>query len=216
MSDINANVLARNILPNPKPWWQKRAFKISIALLGLLLVIAIMTINVAKYETHLANGDTVLLELAPVDPRGFMQGDYMTLRYAIADEILTASEQRRNEVESSNGYAIIQVDKNNVGQFVRLADSNNRNNLAANELPIYYRIRRNQVKLATNAFFFQEGHAEAFETAKYGLFRVNDKGEPLLTDMVDGEFVVIEGVSIQDEKIVDESAENTGRQGTGM
>ena len=216
MSDINANILARNPLPNPKPWWQKRAFKIGIALLGLLLVIAVMTINVAKYETHLANGDTVLLELAPVDPRGFMQGDYMTLSYAIADDILTASEQRRNEVESSNGYAIIQLDKNNVGQFVRLADSNNRNNLATNELPIYYRIRRNQVKLATNAFFFQEGHAEAFEGAEYGLFRVNDKGEPLLTDMVDGEFAVIEGVSIQDENIVDESAENTGRQGTGM
>ena len=213
MSHLDDNIGEQKPVVTPKPWWQKRAFKISIALLGLILVITMMTINVAKYETHLANGDTVLLELAPVDPRGFMQGDYMTLRYAIADDILTASEQRRNEVESSNGYAIIKVDKNNVGHFVRLVDSNIVNNLATNELPIYYRIRRNQVKLATNAFFFQEGHAEAFEDAQYGLFRVNDKGEPLLTDMVNEKFKVIKGVNIKHKNLVKENAE---RQGTGM
>lgn len=213
MSHLDDNIGEQKPIVTPKPWWQKRAFKISIALLGLILVITMMTINVAKYETHLANGDTVLLELAPVDPRGFMQGDYMTLRYAIADDILTASEQRRNEVESSNGYAIIKVDKNNVGHFVRLVDSNIVNNLATNELPIYYRIRRNQVKLATNAFFFQEGHAEAFEDAQYGLFRVNDKGEPLLTDMVNEKFKVIKGVNIKHKNLVKENAE---RQGTGM
>lgn len=213
MSHLDDNIREQKPVVTPKPWWQKRAFKISIALLGLILVITMMTINVAKYETHLANGDTVLLELAPVDPRGFMQGDYMTLRYAIADDILTASEQRRNKVESSNGYAIIKVDKNNVGHFVRLVDSNIVNNLATNELPIYYRIRRNQVKLATNAFFFQEGHAEAFEDAQYGLFRVNDKGEPLLTDMVNEKFKVIKGVNIKHKNLVEENAE---RQGTGM
>lgn len=213
MSHLDDNIGEQKPVVTPKPWWQKRAFKISIALLGLILVITMMTINVAKYETHLANGDTVLLELAPVDPRGFMQGDYMTLRYAIADDILTASEQRRNEIESSNGYAIIKVDKNNVGHFVRLVDSNIVNNLATNELPIYYRIRRNQVKLATNAFFFQEGHAEAFEDAQYGLFRVNDKGEPLLTDMVNEKFKVIKGVNIKHKNLVEENAE---RQGTGM
>lgn len=277
MSDITANVLARNPLPNPKPWWQKRAFKIGIALLGLLLVIAIMTINVAKYETHLANGDTVLLELAPIDPRGFMQGDYMTLSYALEREVLAALppdasnveegteseaellelenaaieyeansaaikagefesetaafeatqaeanaletqqfEQNFQNHEPSNGYVIVRIDKNNVGHFVRLADISKPAGLAKNEMAIQYRVRNNQVKLATNAFFFQEGHAEAFEDAGYGLFRVNNKGEPLLTNMVDGEFAVIEGVSIQDKNTLDESAENTGRQGSGM
>ncbi len=219
MSDITANVLARNPLPNPKPWWQKRAFKIGIALLGLLLVIAIMTINVAKYETHLANGDTVLLELAPIDPRGFMQGDYMTLRYALEDELLSQLRQRLVQddyfIEATEGYAIVALDDNRVGTFTRLVNVIP-SDLAANEMAIHYRVRNNALKLATNAFFFQEGHAEAFEAAEYGLFRVNDKGEPLLTNMIDGEFAVIEGVSIQDKNTLDESAENTGRQGTGM
>lgn len=279
MSDINFSLLARDPLANPRPWWQKRTFNISIALLGLLLIIAIMTINVAKYETHLATGDKVLLALAPVDPRGFMQGDYVTLSYALEREVFealpadandiakdaeleadplaldsTAVESETNngaikagEFESetaafeatqaeadarfaadaqqfaqnfqdhkpSAGYVIVRIDNNNVGHFVRLVDSNNNDKLAKNEMAIYYRVRNNQVKFATNAFFFQEGHAEAFEDAEYGLFRVNDKGEPLLTNMVDENFEVI--VAINSQTIGQQKdLNNIGRQGSGM
>ena len=45
------------------------------------------------------------------------------------------------------------------------------------------RIRNRQVKLATNAFFFQEGHAEHYEPARYGEFRVAPSGELLLTQL---------------------------------
>ena len=90
MSDLNAEVLTQKSIIEPKQWWQKRAFNSGVALLGLLLIIVIMTINVAKYESHLATGDTVLLALAPIDPRGFMQGDYMTLSYALEREVFDA------------------------------------------------------------------------------------------------------------------------------
>lgn len=255
MSNINSRALSRNSLPNPKSWWQKRAVTISVAVLGLALVIIIMTLNVTKYEKHLATGNTVLLELAPVDPRGFMQGDYMTLSYALEREVFAALppdtnddaeeaiEQTAEQLEANTlqaeansaaieagefesetaafeatqaeadaraeeqaeqwqqnfrkydpreGYVIVKIDNNNVGHFVRLADSNSHNNLAANEMAIYYRARNGRVKIATNAFFFQEGHAEAFEAAEYGLFRINEKGEPLLTDMVNNKFEVID------------------------
>jgi len=201
----------------PKPpvsWWQKRAVTIAIAVLGSLCILIVMSINVVKYETHLATGNTVLLELAPVDPRGFMQGDYMALSYALERDVLDALPQKSNASDSefddsepnpdiyepSEGYVIVKVDKHNVGQFVRLANNNKRDNLATNEMPIHYRIRNGSVQLATNAFFFQEGHAEAFEAAEYGLFRVNNKGEPLLTNMVNGEFEVIVGKSSLDDK----------------
>ena len=205
------------------PWLQKPAVAITIALLGIIMILGVITLNIVKYETHLTSADTVLLELAPVDPRGFMQGDYMTLSYALESNIfdamqpgyakftqpvdaaateaeMLAAETDNFEIDSriyqpSDGYAIVKLDANNVGHFVRLANSSNRNdinNLAANELAIYYRIRHDSVQLATNAFFFQEGHAEAFEMAKYGLFRVNENGEPLLTHMVDSEFKVID------------------------
>ncbi len=228
MNNKNNEPSTRKPVNKSLPWWQKRAVNISVALLGLVLIIIIMTVNVAKYESHLASGDSVLLELAPVDPRGFMQGDYMTLSYALEREVFAAlnaaldsdadgNMRNARHYTSYEGYATVARDKNNVGHFVRLTDSKP-DQLAADEMALYYRIRNGSMKIATNAFFFQEGHAEAFEAAEYGLFRVNDKGEPLLTDMVDGKFNIIEGVSIDDAKNLEniERLENRGRQGSGM
>ena len=173
---------------------QKPAVTIVIALLGLALVLVVMTMNIAKYEAHLATGDTVLLALAPVDPRGFMQGDYMTLSYALERDVFAALNRDPGSYPTNEqGYVIVALDKHNVGQFVRLAANNQPENLATNEMAIHYRIRNGTMQLATNAFFFQEGHGEAFEAAQYGLFRVNDKGEPLLTEMVDSNFQIIKG-----------------------
>lgn len=42
--------------------------------------------------------------------------------------------------------------------------------------------------VATNAFFFQEGHAERYEKAHYGEFRVDKEGELLLTALYDEAF----------------------------
>ena len=171
---------------------QKPAVTIVIALLGLALVLVVMTMNIAKYENHLATGDTVLLALAPVDPRGFMQGDYMTLSYALERDVFAALNRDPGSYPTNEqGYVIVALDKHNVGQFLRLAVDNQPENLATNEIAIHYRIRNGTMQLATNAFFFQEGHGEAFEAAQYGLFRVNDKGEPLLTEMVDSNFQII-------------------------
>ena len=210
-------ILTKRLIKEPSPtthWLQKPTVTIVIALLGLALILGVMMMNIIKYENHLATGETVLLELAPVDPRGFMQGDYMALSYALERDIFAALRpgNLKEDLENlenlqpdfqpykpSQGYVIVKLDANNVGHFVRLADSNgdaaNNSNekLAANERAIYYRIRHGSVQLATNAFFFQEGLAKAFEAAKYGLFRINDKGEPLLTDMVDENFQMIKG-----------------------
>ena len=43
------------------------------------------------------------------------------------------------------------------------------------------------MRFATDAFFFQEGHAERYEPARYGRFRVNEDGEPLLVALHDSE-----------------------------
>jgi uncharacterized membrane-anchored protein len=39
------------------------------------------------------------------------------------------------------------------------------------------------VKFATNAYFFQEGTAKAYQRARYGEFRVSPSGELLLTHL---------------------------------
>ena len=193
---MNNKILTKRLIEDTSSahWLQKPAVTIIIALLGLALVLVVMTMNIAKYENHLATGDTVLLALAPVDPRGFMQGDYMTLSYALERDVFAALNRDPGSYPTNEqGYVIVALDKHNVGQFLRLAVDNQPENLATNEIAIHYRIRNGTMQLATNAFFFQEGHGEAFEAAQYGLFRVNDKGEPLLTEMVDSNFQIIKG-----------------------
>ena len=190
---MNNKILTKRLIKGTSKthWLQKPAVTIIIALLGLALVLGVMTRNIAKYENHLTTGDTVLLALAPVDPRGFMQGDYMTLSYALERDVFAALNRDPGSYPTNeDGYVIVALDNNKVAQFVRLA-ANQPKNLASNEMAIHYRIRNGAMQLATNAFFFQEGHGEAFEAAEYGLFRVNDKGEPLLTNLVNDDFAVI-------------------------
>ena len=190
---MNNKIMTKRLIKGTSSahWLQKPAVTNIIALLGLALVLVVMTRNIIKYETHIATGDTVLLALAPVDPRGFMQGDYMTLSYALERDVFAALNRDPGSYPTNeDGYVIVALDNNKVAQFVRLA-ANQPKNLATNEMAIHYRIRNSAMQLATNAFFFQEGHGEAFEAAEYGLFRVNDKGEPLLTNLVDDDFAVI-------------------------
>ena len=190
---MNNKILTKRLIEDTSSahWLQKPAVTIVIALLGLALVLVVMTMNIAKYENHLATDNTVLLALAHVDPRGFMQGDYMTLSYALERDVFAALNRDPGSYPTNEqGYVIVALDNNKVAQFVRLA-ANQPKGLATNEMAIHYRIRNGAMQLATNAFFFQEGHGEAFEAAEYGLFRVNDKGEPLLTNLVDDDFKVI-------------------------
>ncbi|MGP5336813.1 GDYXXLXY domain-containing protein [Psychrobacter maritimus] len=190
---MNNKILTKRLIKEASKtyWLQKPAVTIIIALLGLALVLVVMTRNIIKYEAHLTTGDTVLLALAPVDPRGFMQGDYMTLSYALERDVFAALNRDPGSYPTNeDGYVIVALDNNKVAQFMRLA-ANQPKGLATNEMSIHYRIRNGAMQLATNAFFFQEGHGEAFEAAEYGLFRVNDKGEPLLTNLVDDDFAVI-------------------------
>lgn len=207
---MNDKILTKRLLKDTSKthWLQKPAVTIIIAILGLALVLVVMTRNIIKYENHLATGDTVLLALAPVDPRGFMQGDYMTLSYALERDVFAALNKDPGSYPTNEeGYVIVALDQHNVGQLVRLA-ANQSKNLASNEIAIYYRIRNGTMQLATNAFFFQEGHGEAFEAAEYGLFRINDKGEPLLTNLVDDDFKVISPKQAHAEQITTEQTAN--------
>ena len=207
---MNDKILTKRLLKatSKTHWLQKPAVTIIIALLGLALVLVVMTRNIIKYENHLATGDTVLLALAPVDPRGFMQGDYMTLSYALERDVFAALNKDPGSYPTNEeGYVIVALDQHNVGQLVRLA-ANQSKNLASNEMALHYRIRNGVMQLATNAFFFQEGHGEAFEAAEYGLFRINDKGEPLLTNLVDDDFKVISPKQAHAEQITTEQTAN--------
>jgi uncharacterized membrane-anchored protein len=148
-----------------------------IAIAAGALILGVANYAIFDREQLLTGGRIVLLELAPVDPRSLMQGDYMALRFKVADEVLG-----RNRAKTSlrDGHLVLKLDNQGIGHFARF---DNGQALAADEVRMRYRIRNGQAKFATNAFFFQEGHAQRYEAARYGEFRVDRRGDTVLTGM---------------------------------
>ncbi|WGI26233.1 GDYXXLXY domain-containing protein [Halomonas alkaliantarctica] len=153
-----------------------------IIVLATFVVLAVVNWAIWQKERHLAEGEIVYLELAPVDPRSLMQGDYMALNFALSNQIQSALFQQDEVQQASNGYVVVRLDDQHIAHFQRL---DNGTALGDEERRLRYRLRNAQVRFATDAFFFQEGHGERYESALYGQFRINSQGEPLLVSLHD-------------------------------
>jgi uncharacterized membrane-anchored protein len=158
--------------------------------------LAAVNLSIAGKERLLASGRIVYLELAPVDPRSIMQGDYMALNYRVAEDIVRVLPRPADrkpwlpELVPADGRAVVTLDSRSVASFARLdAGPDDPNKLARpladNEVYLRYRVRGGRLKFASDAFFFQEGTAEAYATARYGAYRVAEDGELLLTSLHD-------------------------------
>ena len=146
-----------------------------VAALAGLAILALVNFTIHTREQMLEHGRVVLLELAPVDPRSLMQGDYMALRFKVSDEAFG-----RTKKELKDGRLVVALDQRGVASFRRFADATA---VAADEALLRYRVRNARPKFATNAFFFQEGQARQYESARYGEFRVAPDGEMILTGL---------------------------------
>ena len=165
-----------------------RRWRVAIGLAGAVLALLAVNVSILGKERLLENGRVVYLELAPVDPRSLMQGDYMALNYQVANEI-SAVLPRRNEdrawlpdLSPSDGRVVVRLDERSVARFARIDDGQP---LAEGEALLRYRVRNGRLKFASNAFFFQEGTAPAYEAARFGRFRVSPDGDLLLTALHD-------------------------------
>jgi uncharacterized membrane-anchored protein len=156
----------------------------TLLLVTFLLILCAVNYTIYQRELLLSNGRVVLLELAPVDPRSLMQGDYMALRFKVANQAFNQGAQEMSE----DGHLVLFLDERNVASFKRFADSSA---LAVDEQLLRYRMRNGQAKFATNAFFFQEGHAERYQNARFGEFRVGSDGDAILTRMRDENLVLL-------------------------
>ncbi len=158
----------------------------AIALAAGLAVLAFVNFGIYQRELLVTQGRIVLLKLSPVDPRSLMQGDYMRLNYEAADQAFPW--QRRSGL--SDGRIVLGLDGRSVGHFRRFADARP---LAPDEIVLRYRIRGGEPRLATDAYFFEEGQASAFANAAYGEFRVAADGEMILTGLRDGRYALLKG-----------------------
>jgi uncharacterized membrane-anchored protein len=166
-----------------------------LAVLAGILVLIAVNVSIYQREQLLQHGRFVLLELAPVDPRSLMQGDYMALRFEVANQAFPNFAWRRAgnpenlSAMASDGAIVVRLDQHQVGHFQRIAKPQEA--LAANEVLMRYRIRNDQVKFATNAFFFEEGQAQLYEKARYGGFRVAANGDMLLHSMHAADYTLL-------------------------
>ena len=80
---------------------------------------------------------------------------------------------------------MLRLDAQRVGQLVRTAPTLAEAAPGEGEVALRYRVRERRLHVATNAFFFQEGHEPVFRVARYGEFRVGAGGEPRLVALLD-------------------------------
>lgn len=168
---------------------------------GLLLALVVANLAIRGHERTLSEGRVVLLELAPVDPRSLMQGDYMVLRFAVDEAVMQAMHPDINDARRlrqmgrgarrgcsagrcGDGYIVIAPDRDGVGRFVRIQDAPQP--LAGNQVAVQFRERRwSQIVIAGNSWFFPEGQAKRYEAARYAELRVAADGTALIAGLRD-------------------------------
>lgn len=152
------------------------------SILWIVTILALAAVNfmVFQKERVLTNGRTMLLRLAPVDPRSLMQGDYMRLRYAMSRAVSPASKDKLK----NTGRIVVSLDENDVASFVRLYDGEF---LQPGEHLLVYR-NRGGLRLGAESFFFQEGDAALFQKARYGELQVAPTGDSVLAGLRDDAF----------------------------
>jgi uncharacterized membrane-anchored protein len=154
-----------------------KKYKWLIIALNLIILLVYFNYSVVKKEELLKDGQLVLLKLVPVDPRSLMQGDYMALRYKISESLDYKSMPKR-------GYCVVRIDTNGVAEKVRFQED--LIPLNENEHLIKYKASDKwNVNIGAESFFFQEGHAEKYEQAKYGGIKIDKNGNSLLVGLYD-------------------------------
>lgn len=147
-----------------------------LAWLGLLLVLGVLNGIVWQRERLISEGRSVLLELAPVDPRSLMQGDYMRLGYDLGDVEPTSE---------ASGRVVMALDARGVARFKRY---DNGTPLAPDEIAMQYQGSGRGLQVAPDAWFFQEGQADRFAAARYARVLVTSDGRVSLVALLDKKF----------------------------
>ena len=160
-----------------------KKYKWIVIALNLILVLFLFNKSVVEKEKILNEGKLVLLQLAPVDPRSLMQGDYMRLRYDISRNINSDSIPKR-------GYCIVKLDDKGIGSKIRL--QKNIAPLNEGEYAIVYTQSDWRINIGAESFFFEEGQAKKYEAAKYGGMKIDNQGNNILIGLYDENLKKIE------------------------
>jgi uncharacterized membrane-anchored protein len=141
-------------------------------------ILVIVNAQIVTKQGIIETGNTVLLRLAPRDPRSLMQGDYMALRYAVADQVARAAEA----AGVTDGRVVVKLAPDGEAEFLGLYEGQR---LGQSQQILRFRRRGGAVRLASDAYFFEEGQWETFADARFGELRVDDNGDAVLIGLRD-------------------------------
>ncbi|OZV17029.1 beta-carotene 15,15'-monooxygenase [Aggregatibacter actinomycetemcomitans] len=165
-----------------------------VALCTVLLILIPLNYKVWQFENVLMTGKPVVLKIAPVDPRSIIQGDYMSLSYAILTDIRAQLNTSVNDQEaaisgrktrSKRVYVLVHQDEQGVATLCRVE-----NRIPTDFydcVPDMY-LPVNNVgwfpQLPSQEYFFAEGKGQHYAQAEYAEYRFKD-GILLLARLLD-------------------------------
>lgn len=162
--------------------WDKAARWLMLA--ALIAIGIAVNHGIYAKEEMLAQGARIVLELAPADPRSLMQGDYMRLRFAVAEQMREAVVVE-GQAQHVRYVAVVAPDAQGVARFVRIDAAAHA--LTSPEQRLEFRVHNSQVRVVTDAWFFQEGQGQRFAQARYGELRADADGQALLVQLLDAQ-----------------------------
>jgi uncharacterized membrane-anchored protein len=152
-----------------------------LTLAGALLVLGAVDASIYGKERVKRDGDVVYVAIGSRDPRSLVQGDYMALRFPLAQQIEASWRSGPREAAPAEGetrYAEITLDPRGVATLAAPG--------ANAALRIRYRVRNASAWLGTNAYFFEERTEARYAAARFAEFRLDRaSGEAVLVGLRD-------------------------------
>jgi uncharacterized membrane-anchored protein len=146
-------------------------------LLSVVAIFAVINTGIWQKEKLIGDSRSVFVELAPVDPRSLMQGDYMRLNFRLP---LTEGNAHMDGTPAATRQVVATVDERGIATLPRMHAGEP---LAAGEFLIDLVRRDGRWTMVSDAWQFKEGEAERWAKARYGEFRVDANGRALLVGL---------------------------------
>ena len=143
-----------------------------LLIINIVILFVVTGFSANKEEGYKKSNSYFYLELAPVDPRSLLQGDYMTLNYDITDKaqeiifngIYDSKDENNKFLDMRKGYIVVSLDENKVAKFVKLSkEKTDEKDL----LFIAFNSDGFNVNINANSYLFQEGTGDKYENARY-------------------------------------------------
>ena len=169
--------------------WNAGTHRLFIGLL-VAMQIGAMTLLIGKSEWLLANGKLIKLELAPLDPRSIMQGDYVRLRYAVSNPKLPEEWNQGSFFHKKVAVVLAPNASTGIYEFRRFYSKGE--SLGAEEIRLNGAIDGfDSIEYGIETYFIPEGTGRDVErNARYAEVKVSAGGDAILVRLLEADKLV--------------------------